>query len=279
VVKPEFHDESDALTTFEMAQKLMKVCAVVPAAGRGTRLGMEQPKLLVSLGNGETIWTVLRSKLLAVADYINVVASPEGEPLIREVVVREGLTGRVSLSLQPEPVGMGDAIFRGHPVWSQADTILVVWGDQVFVSLETLRAACSLHAGAARTVVLPIVSLPRPYVEYVFGSDGRLVAVRQSREGDVCAPNGYGDIGTFVLSVPDLHSAWINYRAQAPAGALTGEINFLPFLPYLSSLGWTVKCLVIADSREARGINTQDDLAFFQSTAVAKRHLKTRGRP
>lgn len=255
----------------------MRICAVVPAAGRGTRLGIEQPKLLAPLGDGVTIWTVLRRKLLSVADHINVIVSPEGEPLVREAVEREGMAARVSLSLQPEPVGMGDAIFRGYPVWSRAATILIVWGDQVFVSAETLNKACALHSGVARTVVLPVVSLPLPYVEYLFTNDGRLVAVRQSREGDACAPNGYGDIGTFVLSVPDLHSAWIKYLGQAPPGTLTGETNFLPFLPYLSSLGWTVKRLVTADPREARGVNTPDDLAFFKSIVARERRLKNKG--
>jgi bifunctional UDP-N-acetylglucosamine pyrophosphorylase/glucosamine-1-phosphate N-acetyltransferase len=115
---------------------------------------------------------------------------------------------------------------------------------------------------------LPVVSLPEPYVEYLFAENDRLAAVRQAREGDVCAANGYGDLGTFVLSVPELHSAWTRYLATAPGGAVTGEINFLPFLPYLTSLGWTVKRLMIADPREARGINTPDDLAYFRSLAA-----------
>ena len=52
---------------------------------------------------------------------------------------------------------------------------------------------------------------------------------------------------------------------SAPRGGGTGEINFLPFLPFLSRAGWTVTPLEVADATEARGINTKDDLAFFQS--------------
>jgi len=251
--------------------KQMRLCAVVPAAGRGTRLGTAMPKLLTPLGNGETIWSVLCGKLLAVADHVNVIVSPEGEPLLRQVVEREGLAARVSLSVQAEPIGMGDAIFCGYPVWSEADAILVVWGDQVFVSAETLNKASTLQGGAALTAVLPVVALPEPYVEYLFTGDDRLVAVRQAREGDVCAPGGFGDIGTFVLAVPDLHRTWTRYLAEASAGALTEEINFLPFLPYLASHGWKVRRLLIDDPREARGINTPDDLAYFRSLFSAQR--------
>ncbi|HUN58476.1 MAG TPA: NTP transferase domain-containing protein [Candidatus Binataceae bacterium] len=244
----------------------MNICAVVPAAGRGTRLGGEGPKLLTQIGNGQTIWSILSRNLLAVAAEVNVVVSPEGEPAIREAVEREGLANRVFLSIQASPTGMGDAIFCGFPIWSHADMVLVVWGDQVFVSQDTMRLTCALHGGAARTVILPVVRLAQPYVEYVFSSDERLEAVRESREGDVCAPDGFGDIGTFALSVEGLRVAWTQYLKQMHRGAETAETNFLPFLPYLASVGWTVRRLAVTDQREARGINTPDDLEFFRRT-------------
>ncbi len=244
----------------------MRVCAVVPAAGRGSRLGIAVPKIMAPLGGGETIWTVLRRKLLQVADHISLIVSPEGEPLMREHAASDIRRGLVSLSIQPKPVGMGDAIFRGYPVWSCAPTVLVVWGDQIFVSVETLAAACAaLRDGCARTVALPLAALPEPYVEYQFAGDGRLLAVRQSREGEPCAPGGLADIGTFALSTDGLLSEWNCYLADAAAGAMTGEANFLPFLPYLSARGWSVKRIIVRDAREARGVNTPEDLAFFRS--------------
>jgi hypothetical protein len=213
---------------------------------------------------------------MRVADHINLIVSPEGEPLVRERTAKDIRNGLVSLSIQPEPIGMGDAIFRGYPVWSRASMILVVWGDQIFVSAETLAATCALHGGAARTLALPLVALPEPYVEYEFATDARLLAVRQSREGDRCAPGGLGDIGTFALSPDGLLSEWNGYLADAPAGALTGEANFLPFLPHLSAKGWSVKRMIVRDAREARGVNTPDDLAFFRS-AMARGEIKDCG--
>ena len=162
---------------------------------------------------------------------------------------------------------MGDAIFCGFPIWSRADVVLIVWGDQVFVSQDTLRRTCSLHNGVLRTIVLPVVRLSQP-VEYVFNEVGSLESVRQSREGDLCTPNGYNDIGAFALSVPGLRDAWTHYLTRMHRGAGTGEINFLPFLPYLASTGWSVKRFAVADSREARGINTPEDLEFFRRTSA-----------
>src|SRR5690348_15615399 len=42
----------------------MRRCAVIPAAGRGSRLGLDRPKLFAGLGDGLTIWDVLKQKAL-----------------------------------------------------------------------------------------------------------------------------------------------------------------------------------------------------------------------
>lgn len=248
-----------------MRGKAEKLVAVIPAAGQGKRLRSGLPKLLTPIGPGATIWTLLSRRLLPIAEHINVIVSPDGEPLIRSAVQQSNLSDSVTLSIQPEPSGMGDAIFRGFSVWSRAQAILIVWGDQVFVTQNTLSAAYALHGGDARTLALPVVRSPDPYTEYIFADDGCLRAVRQSREGEHCGPNGYTDAGTFVLSVKHLQTAWTAFLSAAPRGALTGEVNFLPFLPFLSSSGWRVKHLVLTDSREARGVNTPDDLEYLQS--------------
>jgi bifunctional UDP-N-acetylglucosamine pyrophosphorylase / glucosamine-1-phosphate N-acetyltransferase len=236
----------------------MKVCAVIPAAGRGTRLGSDTPKILTPLTARETIWSILYAKLAPLVDHIHLVLSPDGAavfPLLPE---------QVSTSLQPAPIGMGDAIFRGFDVWSQYDAVLIVWGDQVFVSQDTLSRALAALAEPPQHAVLPLTRMAVPYVEYVF--DGpRLTRVLQSREGDATTPNSFSDVGTFLLGTQDLQPAWEDYLASTLRGSGTGEINFLPFLPFLSARGWTVTPLTVSDATEARGINTQDDLAFFQS--------------
>lgn len=235
----------------------MTVCAVIPAAGRGTRLGGDGPKILTPLTDGDTIWSILQARLAPLVDHIHLVLSPDG------AAVFPALPAHVSASIQPAPTGMGDAIFRGYDVWSRYDAILVVWGDQVFVSADTLARSLAART-PGRHVVLPVTRMAAPYVEYVFDGD-RLTKVLQSREGDATTPGGFSDVGTFLLNTDGLKPAWDAYLAAVPRGTATGEINFLPFLPFLSAKGWRVTPLAVADPTEARGINTPDDLAFFRS--------------
>jgi bifunctional N-acetylglucosamine-1-phosphate-uridyltransferase/glucosamine-1-phosphate-acetyltransferase GlmU-like protein len=236
----------------------MSICAVIPAAGRGTRLGAEGPKILTPLTDRDTIWSILQAKLAPLVDHTHLVLSPEGAAAF------PALPPNVSISIQPAPTGMGDAIFRGHDIWSEYDAVLVVWGDQVFVSHDTLTRTIAALGDPTRHAVLPVTRMATPYVEYVFETP-HLTKVLQSREGDATTPNGFSDVGTFLLGTTGLKSAWDAYLAQAPRGTGTGEINFLPFLPFLSQQGWRITPVEVADETEARGINTKEDLAFFQS--------------
>ncbi len=235
----------------------MRVCALIPAAGRGSRLGTDAPKILARLTEQDTIWSVLHAKLAPLVDHIHLVLSPAGAKAFPP------LPAGVSTSIQPAPLGMGDAIFGAGAVWSGFDAVLIVWGDQVFVSTATLRRALAALSSPARHAVLPVTRMEQPYVEYLFEGT-KLTAVLQNREGDSTSPNGFSDVGTFLLGTAGLTEIWERYLAQARRGSATGEINFLPFLPFLSAQGWTMTPLEVADATEARGINTPEDLAFFQ---------------
>lgn len=140
----------------------MRVCAVIPAAGRGTRLGIGGPKILAPLSEAETVWSVLHAKLAPLVDHIHLVLSPDGAAAFPP------LPPRVSHSIQPQPLGMGDAIFGAAAAWDGFDAILIVWGDQVFVSTQTLRRALDALVSPQRQAVLPVTRMAKPYVEYLF---------------------------------------------------------------------------------------------------------------
>jgi bifunctional UDP-N-acetylglucosamine pyrophosphorylase/glucosamine-1-phosphate N-acetyltransferase len=249
----------------------MSICAVIPAAGKGTRLAAAVPKILVELAPGITLWDVIQAKLSRFVDRIHVVMSPSGIELLEQHLSIRLPSVPVSLGMQSSPRGMGDAVFSNYPAWRDASDLLVMWGDQVHVSEATLDAAIRAHRsrGIDRRCTIPVVTMPNPYVDYIFESDGRLERVAQSREGDTCRAEGQGDVGTFLLSTNDLQHEWEAFLESGLVGRFTGEINFLPFLPWLSRRGWRVHSVNVPDVTEARGINTREDLLFFQRKYLA----------
>jgi len=240
-------------------------CAVIPAAGRGTRLGLSVPKLLAPVSEDATIWSILREKLFSAAERIHLVVAPQWASTFELLLANDSQRQNLSLSVQEEPRGMGDAIFGSYDHWAEAETLFVVWGDQIHISKSTLRSALSHpQESSGRHCTIPTVLLDQPYVQYCFDQQDRLTAIRETREGAVCDPLGFSDVGTFLLDVGGLRDAWDCYRRERNAGAVTGEINFLPFLPYLARHGWQVSRIAVEDPVEARGINSLEDLRFFQ---------------
>jgi len=239
------------------------IWGVVPAAGHGRRLGGDRPKILTPIVGDETVWSILKRKLAPNVDHVHVVLSPGGQEIYRTLYEDEP---NVSLSVQQEPSGMGDAIFGCASRWAGARDIVVVWGDQVHLSQETLRRALAVAAERqGRRCVVPLVEQTPPYVQYCFDEAGRLVQIRQSREGDRVDAQGWSDVGIFVFAVEGVVDAWNEYVTVTPAGRVTGEVNFLPFLSFLSvRKGWRIERVVVGDPLEARGINTPEDLRFFR---------------
>ena len=252
------------------------ICAVIPAAGRGTRLGLDVPKILAPIGGDCTVWTLLRDSLTGYVGHIHVVISPASLDVVQRAVTVGPHPERISVGVQERPLGMGDAIFSAAETWQEFDQLLVVWGDQAGLSSETLRRVIALHAsGSGPRCTLPVVEAERPYVQYLF-EDGSLECVRQVREGAVVDERGFSDVGVFLLEVEGLQEAWRQYARIAAAGAVTGEANFLPFLVYLSQeCGWRFDKVLVADPSEARGINTQEDLTFFQQRWATPAHSVT----
>ncbi|MEV4300095.1 nucleotidyltransferase family protein [Microbispora rosea] len=245
-----------------------RLCAVIPAAGRGTRLGLDIPKIMVEIADGVTVWHVLHERLRPYVEHVHVVMSPHGEGPFRALAAEQIAAGAVSVSVQDRPTGMGGAIFGAAPHWEAHSAILVVWGDQAGLSPETVGRVVRAHE---KGFTLPLVPMDDPYVEYELDDAGTLVRVRQSREGDECRPGGLSDVGVFCLStrlstrlsIVGLREEWTRYLGEAAVGARTGEVNFLPFLPYLSrERHWPLTVVPVTDPDEARGVNTADDLEF-----------------
>ena len=243
---------------------LRPLTAVIPAAGRGSRLGLSIPKVFVPLAEDRTIWDVIHEKVAAVAHVVVLVLSPEGEDYARRTQPKLfQANSRLKIAIQPEPRGMGDAVFGASSSWAGAEDLLIVWGDQFNLSPKTIAACVDLHQRHQHPrLTLPVVKMEQPYVEYIFDDCRRLIDIRQTREGDICQPGGSSDLGMFLLSGGrPLLASWDGYRKQNQAGSKTGEVNFLPFLSYLSTQkDWPVLRYEGAQPSEALGINTPFDL-------------------
>ena len=86
----------------------MSICAVIPAAGNGTRLGSSDPKVFTQVNGSKVVWDFLYKNIKPHVDSFNLILKPG----IRDLYSLH-LSNDVVVSEQDVPLGMGDAIFRG----------------------------------------------------------------------------------------------------------------------------------------------------------------------
>jgi bifunctional UDP-N-acetylglucosamine pyrophosphorylase/glucosamine-1-phosphate N-acetyltransferase len=242
---------------------------IIPAAGTGSRLGANLPKLLVPV-NGRPMILYLLELYAPAAERVVVVVSPSALALVSAAL--DGAVPPVSLVVQQQATGMLDAVLLARETVQAADPrrVLITWCDQVAISAETVAAV----TGAARrnpepALVMPTCRKPEPYVHLDRDGTGRIVRVLHRREGDAMPASGETDAGVFDLSARSYLDGLPEYARAPEIGARTGERNFVPFVAWVAARG-TVVTVPCAAPEESIGINTPDELAILEAHLNAR---------
>jgi bifunctional UDP-N-acetylglucosamine pyrophosphorylase/glucosamine-1-phosphate N-acetyltransferase len=241
----------------------MKRLLVVPAAGRGTRLGWDGPKVLCPVG-GRPMIEHLLDRYEPVVDHVVVVVAPQAQDDVSRVLARRAVPAECVV--QPEPTGMLPAILCAlPPVEARAPRhVWVTWCDQIGIGQDTVsRLATATESDPEAAMTFPTVRQEPPYIHFSRDRTGRIVDVRQRRDGDDMPPAGESDAGLFALRLDTFRDALPRYAREAPV-ATTGERNFLPFIPWLAARA-RVTTFPLTDARQAVGVNTLEDLRSMET--------------
>ncbi|TMJ01380.1 MAG: hypothetical protein E6G97_15965 [Alphaproteobacteria bacterium] len=231
--------------------------AIIPAAGRGSRLGSDQPKILYPI-LGRPILSWLLDALAPVCGASVLVLSPAGRAAVGPVA--QSLGAPLEIVIQEHPTGMADAVQRARAA-TRTDFVLVVWGDQVTLRTETIQACAALHQRRPNaTLTLATVMKPNPYIDVERDAAGRIIRVRQAREGEIDRAVGENDCGLFLFTAATLFSV-LERAAAGARGERTGETNLLQMLPAFERGPGSVATVRLADPDETLGVNTAEEAA------------------
>ena len=252
---------------------------LILAAGRGTRMRSQTPKVLHELcGRPMALWPVAAAQEAGAARVV-VVDSPERE---LEQVLPEG----VELAVQPVADGTGGAVAAGVAALAEAGPaavdssapVVVLSGDVPLVSAAAIEELVDVHqaSGAAATMATTVLADPTGYGRVVRGPDGEVVRVVETK--------GHGDstqaereirevnTGIFVFAARALREALPRLRAENEQGEL-----YLPqVIDVLRADGATVAAHAIEDERLVLGVNDRAGLARVRALAqlaIHERHM------
>jgi len=268
---PEAGEISNAPDLIRFASKPLhreQWTAIIPAAGRGTRLGFNLPKILYPVG-GRTILEWLAQLLTPICGRIIVVASPDGAEIISQHLEKL-VPGQGEVAVQSEPRGMADAIEAALPQL-RTPHALIVWGDQAALKPESIELCARLHEHAGPLATLPTVIRDKPYIHFERDSTNRVVRVLQAREKDSMPERGESDSGVFFFRSLALRRLLGELRrGGAGQGRQTGEFNFLPVFPLAARLPGSLLTPRIMTEEESIGVNSSQDAEILAAVLLAR---------
>jgi len=154
--------------------------AIVLAAGEGTRMKSDMPKVLHQVANRSMLGHVLAVLGQAGATEAAVVIGPNHEEVEKEA--RKGFPS-ARIFIQRERLGTAHAVLSAREALAEKpDDVIVAYGDTPLVKAETfVRLRAPLAGGAAVVVMAFEAKNPDGYGRLI-QADGQLLAIREHKD-------------------------------------------------------------------------------------------------
>ena len=125
----------------------MRLAAVVLAAGQGTRMKSNLPKVLHAIAGKPMAQWALDSVSAVGAEHITLVVGHGGNQLRSALSNIQSPITNLRFVEQAEQRGTGHAVLQARDVLrGKADAVLVTYGDMPLLKSETLKKLVDLHA-------------------------------------------------------------------------------------------------------------------------------------
>jgi bifunctional UDP-N-acetylglucosamine pyrophosphorylase / glucosamine-1-phosphate N-acetyltransferase len=233
---------------------------VILAAGKGTRMKSELPKVLHAVGGEPMIVRILRTA----SDFAPVTSTVVVGHMADKVrAVLAAFPGVGSVVQEPQ-LGTGHALLQAKPpLAGQTGTVVLLYGDVPMLSADSISRLLAHHqaAGAAATVLT--AHLPNPTgLGRIVRENGRFARIVEERDATPAekAITEFNS-GIYAFALDGL------FEALARIGTANdqGEYYLTDLLGIFRTDGRTVETFTIVDADELRGVNSRAELALMNA--------------
>lgn len=245
----------------------MKAKALILAAGAGTRMKSNKPKVVHEMLGKPLVRWVVDAAHQAGCDGVHVVIGHGREQV-------EPLLGDCIISYQLEMLGTGHTIMCAADKFEGYEgNIVVLCGDSPLITASTIEHLVETHeaSGAAATVLTMMPANPFGYGRIVRDAGGNVAGIVEEKD---CAEEqraiGECNSGIYCFSAPAL----LGHLDQLDRNNAQGEYYLTDMLSLLAADGLTIASMVVEDNDECLGVNSRAQLAV--AGKVAQRRINDR---
>lgn len=241
----------------------MNVTALVLAAGAGTRMKSDLPKVAHELlGKALVRWVVDAAREAGCTEVVTVLGHGREfvAPLVRDTVI----------AIQEEQLGTGHAIMiaRDH-LEGRTGSLVVLSGDSPLIRAETIATLARMRkeTEASVCVLTQIADTPFGYGRVVRDEQGHVLRIVEQKD---CTPEEAllreCNSGIYCFDIPTL----LDCLDRLSTENAQGEYYLTDVIEICVNDGRLVSALVVDDAAEALGVNSRRQLA------QATKHMQQR---
>jgi len=232
---------------------------LIMAAGKGTRMRSETPKVLHRVcGKPMVEWVIDTAREAGAGRVVCVVRPGDG--------VAEGLPEQVEVAEQREGEGTGAAVLAAREVVDEGP-VVVLSGDQPLITSAELGALVEDHVaqGAGATLLTTDGLNPAGYGRIVRDGEGKFERIVETKYTEGVPPEQLAirevNLGTYVFEAPSLFEALDEVATESGERYLTGVF------PLFQADGRRVTTHLTNDATIALGVNDRADLMTAEELA------------
>ncbi|MFS1523779.1 bifunctional UDP-N-acetylglucosamine diphosphorylase/glucosamine-1-phosphate N-acetyltransferase GlmU [Microbulbifer sp. 2304DJ12-6] len=233
----------------------MTIDVVVLAAGKGSRMRSDLPKVLHPIGGIPMLGRVIETARQLEEVNITVVVGHGAE----QVQAHFADSG-VRFVQQAEQLGTGHAVAQAIPHFRQGASVLVLYGDVPLVKAGTLQSLLSA-ADKGPTLLSVEMANPAGYGRIVRDDAGRVQAIVEEKDADA-ATLGIREVNTGILAAPaELLARWL---PELSCDNAQGEYYLTDVIARAVSEEIAVTGVRASDALEVAGVNSRAQQAQME---------------
>lgn len=234
----------------------MSLSIVILAAGKGTRMKSAQAKVMHKLAGRPLLQHVITTAKRLNPAQLSVVAGNGADEVLPFLEHHQ-----VDAVMQTEQLGTGHAVMQAKAAMTQADQVLVLYGDVPLTQAETLQALIDCVADDGVAILTTKLADPTGYGRIVRDLDGQVNCITEQKDAD---PETLliDEVNSGIMLLP---SQWLlasldklgNDNAQ-------GEYYLTDMIALAVSDGLPINTVCCDDAAEVAGVNTRLQLAELE---------------
>ncbi|MBT1451336.1 bifunctional UDP-N-acetylglucosamine diphosphorylase/glucosamine-1-phosphate N-acetyltransferase GlmU [Glaciecola sp. XM2] len=233
----------------------MALSVIILAAGKGTRMKSDLPKVLHTLANKPMVEHIIDTVKQINCDNVHLVYGHGAEQLQSALQAHS-----VSWCLQSEQLGTGHAVMQAQQHISDNEDVLILVGDAPLVSAQTLTRLVEVKAHCDLALLTVNLDDPTGMGRIIRDGDNITAIVEHKDASDAQRLIKEINTGMMIMSGSDL-KRWLGKLSNDNA---QGEYYLTDVIAMAASEGKKVQSAQPVWEREVEGINNRMQLASLE---------------